>query len=271
MPIAVSVPPSLQKYKEHLRQFFEGMILKLDLNSHKDTPTTEALPDILAKLREEILEFEEQLKIDPTDENVFLELMDQANFSFLAFVAIRNKGVKTRREKLIDEFLSMDINNGKIYCKKSRAGAQYKVGQEIRGTQRNGYVDIKLQSQRLHGHGISIPRSHLIWYAATGHWPIGVVDHINRVKNDDRYQNLRDVTHSENNLNRGILQKYPPFVNQYKIRGREHTKNYGKFFYGKFYKGVNIRIGYYDTPEEAATKGKYQWDKKVAKMEELHV
>jgi hypothetical protein len=32
-----------------------------------------------------------------------------------------------------------------------------------------------------------------------------VVDHINRIKTDNRIENLRWVTHTENNLNRGLL------------------------------------------------------------------
>jgi hypothetical protein len=74
--------------------FFDGMMKKLDKNSHKDTPTKETLPKIMDLLREEIKEFEEQLYKDRFDENSLIELMDQANFSFLAYVALRMEGVK---------------------------------------------------------------------------------------------------------------------------------------------------------------------------------
>jgi hypothetical protein len=36
----------------------------------------------------------------------------------------------------------------------------------------------------------------------TGKWPNGLVDHKNHKKADDRWVNLREATHSQNNANR---------------------------------------------------------------------
>jgi hypothetical protein len=49
-------------------------------------------------LVEEIVEFENQLEEDKFNENSLVELMDQANFSFLAYVALRRQGVKHEPE-----------------------------------------------------------------------------------------------------------------------------------------------------------------------------
>jgi len=92
--IVTSIPKSIEQYQEYLRRFFEGMITKLDKNSHKSTPTVETLPKIMDLLRQEIIEFEEQLADKKFDENSLIELMDQANFSFLAYVALRLQGVE---------------------------------------------------------------------------------------------------------------------------------------------------------------------------------
>jgi hypothetical protein len=43
--------------------------------------------------------------------------------------------------------------------------------------------------------------SRLAWLYMTGEWP-GEIDHINRDKGDDRWDNLREVNHSQNMLNR---------------------------------------------------------------------
>jgi len=92
--IIVAIPTSLEKYSDQLLDFFDGMMKKLDKNSHKETPTLKSIPEIIENLREEIIEFEEQLVKDKFDENSLIELMDVANFAFLAYTALRLQGVE---------------------------------------------------------------------------------------------------------------------------------------------------------------------------------
>jgi len=92
--ILVQVPDSLRDWHPLLLDFFRGMIKKLDKNSHKKTPTVSSLPEIMDLLELEIDEFEEQINTNKFDENSLIELMDQANFSFLAYVALRSQGVE---------------------------------------------------------------------------------------------------------------------------------------------------------------------------------
>jgi hypothetical protein len=42
----------------------------------------------------------------------------------------------------------------------------------------------------------------LAWFYVHGAWPTHTIDHINRVRTDNRIANLRDVTMRENNLNK---------------------------------------------------------------------
>jgi HNH endonuclease len=46
--------------------------------------------------------------------------------------------------------------------------------------------------------------SRLAWFYVTGMWPINQIDHINRIRNDDRFCNLREATIYEQAHNRGI-------------------------------------------------------------------
>lgn len=92
--IVTRVPSSIFKYHSLLQDFFAGMVMKLDKNAHKETPTTESLAGIMDKLVDEIVEFENQIHKDKFNENSLIELCDQANFSFLAYVALRLEGVK---------------------------------------------------------------------------------------------------------------------------------------------------------------------------------
>ena len=96
--LMLHVPASLEKFGEHLMWFVEGMIVKLDKNSHKTTPTSKDIPAIIEDMREEIIEFEEQLALNKFDENTLVELMDAANFAFLAYVALRMQGVEHERK-----------------------------------------------------------------------------------------------------------------------------------------------------------------------------
>jgi hypothetical protein len=42
----------------------------------------------------------------------------------------------------------------------------------------------------------------LAWLWWFGEWPEGGLDHINRIRNDNRIDNLREATRSENQRNR---------------------------------------------------------------------
>lgn len=95
--ITVRVPKEIEKYSPFLEDFFDGMIFKLFKNSHKDTPSKESLNNIMILLLKEIVEFIEQVEQDRTNENSLIELMDQANFSFLAYVALRMEAMDDKR------------------------------------------------------------------------------------------------------------------------------------------------------------------------------
>lgn len=92
--------------------------------------------------------------------------------------------------------------------------------------------------------------SHIIWKMMTGEWPEDEVDHKNRVNGDNRWDNLRPATRSENCINRRKQQR----------KGREATSQYMgvKFRRGRwqaYYKkrsGESECLGYFDTDQEAA-------------------
>lgn len=58
----------------------------------------------------------------------------------------------------------------------------------------NGYVSIVIEQRAYLAH-------RLAWAFVTGTWPTADIDHHNRVKDDNRFANLRDATASQNGGN----------------------------------------------------------------------
>lgn len=59
----------------------------------------------------------------------------------------------------------------------------------------DGYVYVKFNGKR-------IPIHRIVWFVNTGKWPELDIDHINGNRSDNRFENLREVTRSQNLKNR---------------------------------------------------------------------
>lgn len=81
--------------------------------------------------------------------------------------------------------------------------------------------------------------SRLAWLYMTGTWPKDEIDHENRIKGDDRWENLRDATHSENMYNRDWCERSG------ELRGICREGNQFRVIIGNTY------LGYYATLDEA--------------------
>lgn len=68
---------------------------------------------------------------------------------------------------------------------------------KIAGTKNNGYIAIAINKKVYSAH-------RLAWLYMTGEWPKYMIDHINGIRDDNRFCNLREATNSENQMNRGI-------------------------------------------------------------------
>lgn len=136
------------------------------------------------------------------------------------------------------EVLDYDPNTG-IFVWKMRVAKCTKIG-AVAGCieKRIGYVTIGIDK--------NIYRAHkLAWFYMTGKWPIKFIDHINGVKSDNRFKNLREVFEDGNSQN---------------VR-KPNKRNKSGFlgvirFQNKWRANITInkktrRIGDYDTPEEA--------------------
>lgn len=60
-----------------------------------------------------------------------------------------------------------------------------------------GYRQIRVAGKKYLAHKLA-------WIYVYGEWPSKHLDHVNRIKDDNRISNLREVTRSQNGQNRGI-------------------------------------------------------------------
>jgi hypothetical protein len=91
----------------------------------------------------------------------------------------------------LKEVLNYDPETG-IFIWKIHRGGRAKVG-TIAGTSSHGYVMIQIDKQMMLAH-------RLAWLYMYGYLP-KLLDHKNCVKNDNRIENLRLATHSQNKMN----------------------------------------------------------------------
>jgi len=97
---------------------------------------------------------------------------------------------KSINQKELKELLDYNPATG-IFTRKVRTAKRVHVG-DVAGTINSlGYRRIQLYGKLYKAH-------RLAWLFMTGEFPANDIDHINHVKDDNRFANLRVVTHSEN-------------------------------------------------------------------------
>lgn len=109
----------------------------------------------------------------------------------------------------------------------------------VAGNHINGYVEIRVNMKKHYAH-------RLAWFYVYGEWPTAMLDHINRVKDDNRISNLRLSDHSQNGLNM--------------VRAKSNsesgvlgvTKRGSRYSAGITVRGQRLSLGTYDTAEAAS-------------------
>lgn len=132
------------------------------------------------------------------------------------------------------EWLRYDPDTGDIIWTKDLG--KRRAGKIAGGSLMKGYKRLRIDHEVYAHHRVA-------WLLMTGKWPKGEIDHINHVRTDNRWCNLRDATRSQNAANirgRGKL-GFPKGVR----RCRE------KFAAQACHQGRTMHVGVFDTAEEA--------------------
>jgi hypothetical protein len=142
----------------------------------------------------------------------------------------------------ISEWIAYDASTGRLTRKRARYASQ--VGSNATWLNKyNGYlyVDVKFNGKTLRHLA-----HRLAWFLQTGTWPQFEIDHINGVRTDNRFENLRQATRMNNakNLKR-------PKSNTTGFKGVTTDKRRPGFIAQISRNGRNTRIGTFPTLEAA--------------------
>lgn len=142
-----------------------------------------------------------------------------------------------KKEKLTQKDLSaiFDYKNGMLYWKNTRAPNAKKGARAGCVHSSEGYRKVKIKGKNYLEH-------HVIWCLLKGQWPQEgrEIDHINRIADDNRIENLRLVDRNINSKNR---------------RGKGYSKTTSGMYQARIYVNKRfVNLGSYKTPEEAEQK-----------------
>lgn len=122
----------------------------------------------------------------------------------------------------------------------ARWNARYS-GKECGNIDFQGYRAIKINGKTFKAH-------RLAWLHYYGEWPKGQIDHINRVRDDNRIENLRDVTRSQNQQNVSIRR-----TNTSGAKGVYFFKGTGKWHARICVNGKQKHLGFFNDLRLAAS------------------
>jgi hypothetical protein len=146
---------------------------------------------------------------------------------------------QTLSQNELKTLLNYNQDTGVFTCKIYRGGLA-KVGDIAGKVESYGHRRIKVNGKLYLAH-------RLAWFYVYGVWPTNDLDHINRIRDDNRLANLREATQAENSQNVGIVKS-----NTSGIKGVSWNsqKSLWRAYITKCY--TQIHLGFFVSKDEAA-------------------
>jgi hypothetical protein len=142
-------------------------------------------------------------------------------------------------QEYLRSLFDYDAETG-VLTRKICTANRHKLGEIV------GYSGARGYRQAMAG-GRKYMVHNLIWMWVHGKFPEGVIDHINRVRHDNRLANLREVTRSENNHNMSISS-----ANWSGFTGAAWDKSRSQWLASIRANGKQHHLGRFNTPQEAS-------------------
>lgn len=140
----------------------------------------------------------------------------------------------------LQSIISYNPETGHFYWKSMRKGFVCLDGKRAGGIEANGYVVININNVAYKAH-------RLAWFYTHGVWPNNQIDHINRIRTDNRINNLREATQMENSRNAKAKS-----INTSGFKGVSWHKEWRRWMATICVAGKAKFLGYYPTAELAS-------------------
>jgi hypothetical protein len=138
-------------------------------------------------------------------------------------------------------FLHYDPKTG-IFTRIARCSPKspYKVGDLAGSKGSKGHLYIMVAGKVYAAH-------RLAWLYVYGAFPAAMIDHRNLIRDDNRIDNLREATRSQNSMNSGVNSR-----NTTGFKGVSFFKKTSRWKASAKINGKPTHLGYFDTPQAAS-------------------
>jgi len=99
-------------------------------------------------------------------------------------------------QKRLKELLRYNPETG-LFIRIKYTNSRAQIGDIAGCLDAKGYIQIKIDGEPYKAH-------RLAWLYVTGSFPEEQIDHKNHIRNDNKWMNLRDVTHKDNGRNKSM-------------------------------------------------------------------
>jgi hypothetical protein len=146
-------------------------------------------------------------------------------------------------EQLLQERFQYDADAGMLRWRADGVGrgrARCKAGDQAGTLKANGYRYVRCAGRQFGAHRAA-------WFLTYGQFPVGEIDHINGIRDDNRLINLREVTRSENAQNVRKARR----GNKCGLLGASWNKKQRAWVAQIRVDGKKISLGGFNSPEDA--------------------